>query len=212
MKLSIRNKLILGFGTLIFSFLAFGFFVYSLLNEYNEDITKFSHTKDDVFEAYSIQNDITNVWQYFTDASLTLDHKVIVNEIDPLFNSLKSKLKALTQKTSSDELKKILDESDEFYSTGKKMFSAYSRSKTEGDLVMAEFDRVSENYISNINEYVNSQKLRLHESYSELIKMGNSGQSNVEIFLFIAFIFSVVLSYFISRNLTVPVKALENAM
>ncbi|MEW6654957.1 MAG: hypothetical protein AB1394_16010, partial [Bacteroidota bacterium] len=104
-----------------------------------------------------LQLSITSIWQYSTDASLTQDKSVIETKVKLNADEAKKKITELKTLYADDyqiiaKLSLLEEKVNALTSTGERMVLAYIHDKAEGDLVMAEFDKASENAINSIDK------------------------------------------------------------
>jgi methyl-accepting chemotaxis protein len=147
MRWTISRKILLGAiiagaGALIFA----GFFTYRL-GALETEIQQYSSHQDLRQKSQRLQLRVANVWQFYTDASLTGDESVIEEEAQPNLEKARDITQGLQKQVSKGtNLQKHLDaiqkQLNEVESTGETMYRAYQRSSEEGDQVMERYDQV----------------------------------------------------------------------
>lgn len=140
--------LVIGLATIMFG----GFFTYrfSLLEH---EINQYSEHQDLRQQSQRLQLRVANVWQFYTDASLTGDESVIEEEAQPNLKAARNIVDTLAERTIKDDnlrqsLKTISNQLDEVETTGRTMFEAYQRDTQSGNQIMEEYDRICETLIN----------------------------------------------------------------
>jgi methyl-accepting chemotaxis protein len=95
--------------------------------------------------AQELQLQVANVWQFFTDASLTRDKEVIDKEAKPAYDSslrILSELKALSKDDAAQTANLVKTEQaiSGMWQVGMRMFEGYGKSSVDGNAVMKEYD------------------------------------------------------------------------
>lgn len=125
-----------------------------------------------VYMLKDLQLNITNIWQFSTDASLTQDKSVLETKVKPNTEEAKkiiTELKTLYTDESDviAKLSSLEEKVNDLSYTGEKLVLAYIQAKAEGDLVMIEFDKASEEAISSIDVLVNAAEVSANEIQEE---------------------------------------------
>lgn len=144
-----------------FFLLSLGFFMLILLGYALLSLSS-NRTAQRTLRTLAVQNDlratlmelkldITLIWQYTTDATLTKDRSVLEGEA----SAAKERALGLLQKLTIFEMDKQLirqvrDELEELWNTGIRMFDAYSRSDAQGQRAMEEFDAAGESLLADL--------------------------------------------------------------
>ncbi len=154
-KLTIRKRLLFITGLvalLAFLFSAFSLLVYRETSSLRDKITAYREIHDKAKIAKDLQLEISHVWQYATDASLTKKQRIIEEETQ---NAIEMAVKNvddlifLSQDDPEqlDTLNKLKEDLPVLMDIGKKMFDAYMSDWKKGNEVMEEFDSKAEQVI-----------------------------------------------------------------
>ncbi|MEE8574350.1 MAG: methyl-accepting chemotaxis protein, partial [Thermodesulfobacteriota bacterium] len=156
MKMSIGQKLFVVFGMLFLLIGGFAFYVSSDLKEFNEDIAAYRDIQKEIKTASALQLNVANVWQFFTDASLTRNKAVIDEEAKPNLDEAYVNVDKLIALNANEPAhlatsNKIRADIGEMWTVGNKMFTAYNRDWDEGNVVMEEYDAISGSVLTGID-------------------------------------------------------------
>ncbi|GJQ64666.1 MAG: hypothetical protein SCALA702_37190 [Melioribacteraceae bacterium] len=207
--------MIAAFGAIILFTSLFSFFVTNNIESINDEFAEYSHLQEQKFLAGKIQYSIANVWQFFTDASLTQDEEVITGEAKLFFDKSISlindwKNNNSVQDETVNKLIKLEQDLHGFYETGYKMFGAYGISSAEGNQAMEIFDVSAENVLTNIDELeqrISSQSL---EYYAGIIANGESTSFWTIVTTFLLIILIIPVAYLNVRYITQNIYKLES--
>lgn len=152
------------------------FIINSSNNELMTETKRVSIVKD-------IQLNISQIWQFFTDASLTQEREIIQNEIKDHYESALTNLELLSSLSTGDaglinKIKPLESELGKLYDTGKDMVDAYISSKAEGDIVMDRFDSSCDKVISHLNSVTDI----ITQKYVDISEL-NKDRINTTIFM-----------------------------
>ena len=111
---------------------------------------------EEVEAGRALQLHVANVWQFFTDASLTRDRKVITEEAKPNYEEAQKAIDRLIEliKDEQETVKRLTmlkEELPKMWATGNQMFEAYMVSTEKGDLAMDTYDKACEKVINDVH-------------------------------------------------------------
>ncbi len=207
MKITIGKKLYGGFGLIIALTAVFSWYVIGRMNEFRSDLQNYKTINERLSTDRSLQLHITNIWQYFTDASLTKDINVLEKEIKPEMKDAEALLEKLkTWNQGREEELKILNELSldlaAMHADGVKMFNAYKRDAASGNAVMKIFDDSSQEMLEDVEILVKAAvdealaaEKELNGNFSDSIKM-------TSIFITIGFIVSILIALLVTLQIT----------
>jgi len=211
MKISIGAKLYGGFGLIIVLTAAFSWFVIGKMNEFNADLKNYKSINARMVTDRNLQAHVTNIWQFFTDASLTKDKAVIETDIKAELKDAEELIAALKAVNLGKEEKlKKLDELAEdlkiVNTIGNKMFNAYMRDAAAGNEVMNTFDKAAQNMLDDVEVLVKGADDESLKAEEEMV--GDIGDSirTTTIFIVIGFIISVLIAVLITLQITGSLK------
>ncbi|MCB0744237.1 MAG: HAMP domain-containing protein, partial [Ignavibacteriae bacterium] len=216
MKFTIGKKLALGFGFATLILLAFGLFGIKVLNEFKEDITGVESNQNEILIAEKLKIDAVSILDLITDASLTKDESVINDEAKPKYLETKKGIEELIKLNTDDKelaekLEKLNKKLDELFVTGKRMFDAYNIDWNLGNLNMEDFDKIAETFIEDVDTIADAKIMVGKNSILEMKSMSDSSMFLSLIFLSFSIITSIVIAFFTSKKITVPVNKLNKA-
>ncbi len=150
---SIKQKLIGSFGLIIALLFVSVSGVVILVSAFSRHLTIQKVYYERVVQVGSIKLNMANIWQYFSDASLTQKRSVIDNEVQTNFKQASDHLSKLLQSEYDDpqinhKLEKLKRDLPLLVTTGKAMFAAYGESREAGDAEMKAFDVIAARVIS----------------------------------------------------------------
>ncbi len=207
-SLPLKFKLYGSYGILFAVFAFFAIYVIIEIMEFREDLSTYNATETRIKDAKSIQLYIANVWQFFTDASLTRDDNVIAKEARPNYDkavSTLSRMKA-TMKDEQDKVNAMEANFKEMWTVGNKMFIAYKESQEKGDVVMDEYDKVCDRAIEALGSFVENMENKGQAQADEMKNMVSSIIKYTVVIAVIALIASITLSIFISALIMGPLR------
>jgi len=212
MKLSISKKLILSFGSIALLSALFG--IYSFMNqaENANKVTSFDKINDETILAAEVRYHSLNIWQYVTDASLTLEE-----------NSIKeaalNRNKAIEQldrwielnPLKKDQLEKLKNNIGNFYKAGIEMYDAYKIDTNLGREKMISVDNMGKEISEQINKSVEELGALSTSTMEEMVNISTETKSVTIIVIIICTIFTLGVTFVSIRNITQPLKTLTDA-
>ncbi len=219
MKVTIVGKMAVLFGVLISAFIGFCIFINFGMTEFKEDLQHYSYVQKEIKLAKEMQLRTANVWQFFTDASLTKDKKVIDEEAKPNYVAAQKVIDRIIDMEKDDKahienLKKIKVELDHVWNVGNKMVDAYIADWNKGNAVMDEFDKAAEKLINDVNAYTENEDLAGETALSEMFGMVSKYSKIALSILVLTIIGGGVGGYIVwglRNNVTRPVEELSKA-
>ncbi len=215
-NLKIKYKLLIGFGIILLGIFFAGIFWIHMILNLKTDFLYYKKIQSSVRIAKQLQLHVSNVWQFFTDASLTEDENVIKEEARPEYeNALKNAdilLKRATLENAKKMLKEIKEDLNVLWNTGYKMYKAYGESWEKGNEVMNEYDKIADKTIKLVDKLVNimdTKEARVTEDLLSAI----SRLAMLTMLLIIGFlVFSTILALYIGSTITTPIKVMINTL
>lgn len=176
---TIKIKVNLSAGLVIITLVIitlFSLYVISQLREFKEDISGYRKDQKNVKLSYKLQNDVTNLWQFFTDASLTKDKAVIEKEATPVFEHARKTIDVLLNAYQRDveqtkKLSVIRDNLGIVWEIGNRMVAAYNSSWNAGNVVMAEYDKACDSLIKTVGVFVEEENKESDKAIDEMFAM-----------------------------------------
>lgn len=193
----------------------FSAFVISQMKEYNQDITSYRDHQKEARLTYNLQINVTNLWQFFTDASLTKDPAVVDKEAKPVFEEAQKILGVLMELNRHDaehtkKLSAIKDDLGKVWETGSRMFAAYQSDWNKGNVVMDEYDKICDKLIKEVGTYVEIENKNSDKAVDEMFEM--SARSILITKIVVALILAISCCMFafmiILRRSILPLKGL----
>ncbi len=180
---TIGKKLYIAFGIIslvVLMVIGFSIYVVGELREFSNDTKNYSSIQEKVKTGKDLQLRIANVWQFFTDASLTKDRKVIEEEAKPNFDSgieNINKLKGLTKDDPETQkrLEALKTDIEKVWKTGNRMFDAYLLDWEKGNVVMEEYDEISDKAINDAAGIISGFDKTGEEAVGEMVQMSSNG-------------------------------------
>lgn len=141
---------------LAFLFGAFSLLVYKEAGSLREKISEYREIHDRAKIAKDLQLEISHIWQYATDASLTKKQRIIEEETQNAFEMAMKDVDDLIFLSQDDPeqldtLNKLKQNLPALMNVGKKMFDSYMADWKKGNEVMEEFDSMAEQVIQEVS-------------------------------------------------------------
>ena len=179
MKLTISAKFLIvcmSVFAVLLLFIGYSISTSSLIKEFRDDIVNYSNIQNEITISKNIQLNITNIWQFITDASLTKNHAVIEEEARVSLEGALSDIGKLTRLNADDpdhfiKLEAIRDDLLSMWAKGEVMFSAYERDWDEGNIEMEEYDIMNESIIADVNEIIKDEEFNERAALDEMKEM-----------------------------------------
>lgn len=179
---TIKSKVNLSAGLVTISLVVmslFSLYVIKQMAEFKGDITRYSAHQKEARLSYSLQVDVTNLWQFFTDASLTKDMTVIEKEAKPVFENARKTIGSLLEKNSKDaghvkKLSAINENLGKVWEIGNRMVTAYGADWVAGNVVMDEYDKACDSLIRSVGEYVDEENKKSDTAVDEMFEMSSA--------------------------------------
>jgi methyl-accepting chemotaxis protein len=217
-KRTFTAKVMAAFGILIVLAVGLLFYVESRLNSIKADKTHLDQARVMIADARELQLSVANVWQFFTDASLTREQSVINDEAKPNYDTALAALKRLNllEKGVKTGVLGNLGEMEtnlhQMYQTGDRMFRAYSQDWDEGNKVMEDYDSICDSMIKAVDGAVE----KLDKVYTELSNDVSRAISELVVTM-LAIVSVIVLAgvfsaYVLSREITLPLRLMLDSV
>jgi methyl-accepting chemotaxis protein len=152
---------------------SFSFFVNSKISNTSKEFIELDRIHENLDHSRELQLNLANLWQFFTDASLTKDEKVIEKEAKPNLEKaqqITAKLKDIykNDKQMSKDILQIESELQKIWEVGNNMFLAYSKGQKEGDKVMEQYDEICDLAIKHVGDLVEIMRKASKQKSSEI--------------------------------------------
>lgn len=179
---TIKNKVNLSVGLVAITLVVmalFSVYVIKQMSEFKGDIADYSAHQKEARLSYSLQVDVTNLWQFFTDASLTKDMSVVEKEAKPVFENAQKTIGILLEKNSKDtehvkKLTAIRERLGKVWEIGNRMVTAYSADWNAGNVVMDEYDKACDSLIKAVGVYVEEENKKSDSTVDEMFEMAST--------------------------------------
>ena len=207
-NLKISHRLLLGFGIMILILFLFGIFSVSQILHLEKKVKDYMMIQKKIDIGAKIQFHVTNLWQFFTDASLTKE-KEAVEEANANYQAAVENIKELlnlSEKERKYKLRKIEEKLSNFRDTGVKMFEAYSTSWEEGNKVMEVYDAKAGELLKDVENLVKSQKKEGLVAVTGIFNSIKVLIGSTVVLLGLAILVSILISALIGASITKPLN------
>jgi methyl-accepting chemotaxis protein len=216
MRFSIRTKLLAATAVLIAvvgTFVVISFLSGAFARIQTGKILAYDEERSAVQD---LQLQVANLWQFFTDASLTQSLDTVEGAAKKALEQANADIDAMAAlEPDGEDKQKILDFKpvlQDMWETGTKMVEAYKAGKAEGDAVMAEYDVAFQGIIDSLNAIKDpllAERTKLTEAFTERISRDN-------LILFILGIVTVLLTvsagFMLAQGLSRPIKQVAGTL
>jgi methyl-accepting chemotaxis protein len=142
----------------VLSVVGSSFFCITGIGGLKKDVQQFQDAKTTLVQAKELQLQVSKVWQFITDASLTKDRKVIDQEAKPAYDKAVAIIAQLQSQqragSAGANVEKLRSSLPAMWQTGVRMFDAYQRDWQAGNVVMEEFDKACDGSIAAVDAVV----------------------------------------------------------
>lgn len=210
---SLAKKVMVVFsGVALALFAASGFFIHRI-SSVNSDMNHYKGVQKRVQQGRQLQLYVANVWQFYTDASLTGNRAVIEEEATPNLKKAQALLEDLITVYESDPrkvkiLRDIKEDLPKLADVGGEMFSAYRRSQSAGNSVMGRYDDIASSVIDRTDKFT---KLIVQNAGSEIDRINQKMSSLVQLLILITlagFLLGLAGAYVIVQYIKTPINRL----
>ncbi|MDH4128503.1 MAG: methyl-accepting chemotaxis protein [Spirochaetota bacterium] len=209
MNLTIGKKLYLSFGLMIVVTLGFSIYVVFNQYEFKSDVTNYKNIQLEVKLTKDLQLSVANIWQYMTDFSLTREEESMEKNAKPELKRATEQISELIKinKNEPEHIKKLEKARLDLivmWEIGYKMYKAYSVNKTEGDIVMKEYDAASDALISGLKVTVKEMEVEDKKAMAEMFDMVSNATLTTIIIALVIIIAGLIFAFFMTRSITKP--------
>ncbi len=217
-RMALATKLGLGFGLLVIIMAAVTAGILVTTVQVKEKATH-AQIESSVFAetAYLMQLDIVEMQEWFTHVAATRDqqqHDIAFAEIETLAGSFISKLDKFKDMFEMENDPKSVSETESIHKAflaykdfGTKMAELYFKEgHTEGNKIMGEFDEHAEDLHLLLDPFVESQTAELDHALSTVVSSTQALLTGSLIAGGLAIFAGIILSWVISRSITVPIN------
>jgi methyl-accepting chemotaxis protein len=214
MKFTIGGKMLAAFGSILLLIALSYILTFNLLREYSNDIGNYRSIFEESQTAQELQLKTANIWQFITDASLTKNIESINIDARHEMEQASKLLEKLTylhrnEPQTLEIITEITTDLSTMFSTGERMFRAYSTDRIRGDAVMTEYDAISAKTIDKITGIVKQTSSQSDQAVSEMAAMLKRGFLTLLLFGILILGVSVIVSILSTRSITQPVAKLR---
>lgn len=217
-NLRVRNKIILCFVVPIILVVIFAIWTYSVSKDVFDDVAA---VKDRNIKfallAERMSRDVVQIQQWLTDISATRGMDGLddgFNEAGKSYQSVTSGLSQFKEMFEADSntagvqtVQEIMTRVDAYYDAGKKMAKAYIEGGPEtGNRMMGDFDKTAEALSKVLEPFVKEQTDTMEIRMGEIIHSVSGIQTGVIIICLILISISVIIGWFISNSIAVPLN------
>jgi methyl-accepting chemotaxis protein len=202
MSLSIKTKLISSFSLLTLLTIVLGFFILRSLKKIENIEKEFDYLDNQTSIANDLRFNVNNIWQYFTDASLTGSAESI-EFAKSYFDESKNKIKQLIELNSELKPKLLHFEKQikELYDNGQEMYVTYLNSKEKGNEIMAKVDKIGTELSKELETFSNELAARdeaeLNKLHNEIIYIENLSS----VITLTSILLAILVSFVIVRSI-----------
>jgi len=148
------------------------------LSEVQAKLSTYEQLNQETALSQELQLQVSNVWQFITDASLTKDQEVIEKEAKPAYDaSLKivKDARELNKEESANtaRLKEMQKSLPAMWESGIRMFAAYAQSQQAGDRAMEEYDKACDSVIRSAAD-IAASKMKSGKDQMTIVSSGTS--------------------------------------
>ena len=221
MRWTIGRKLFGSSLLVIVLIAAVSIFIIGEMREFRNNLDEYKQQQEqEIRVAKHLQLMMSYVWQYTTDASLTRDKGVIEKETKASFDAAQQDIEKLMKihqhegkEKSAQKLEMLKKNLSQMHEIGLRMFKAYLRDWKQGNIIMREFDKVSEGVINDTEGIVKEVEQEGEKAYGEMQKMvaGSIGITAAALILIILVSLGItsLVNYQISRPLVRMAKVAD---
>ncbi|MBK8575479.1 MAG: HAMP domain-containing protein [Elusimicrobia bacterium] len=209
MNWTIGRKMLMGLG---FSGLATaGFVVFNItqLGGLQEEVSALDAVAKEETHYRNITVNVANLWQFFTDASLTKDAQVIEKEAKPQRERAMAEIKILKDFYRDDasllgELDGVTGSINTLWECGSKMVEAYAANWARGNEAMEEFDKASQESFNRVDSLVKKLQTR-REQTNEAVGTRVERTKGISLFTgVLILVVSLISGILLTRSVTGP--------
>ena len=216
MKWTIGKKIGVGFLSVVLILLLTQWNNYSLVGEYNEDITAYSQQNVEMGLDKDIKGETTHLWALITDAALMKDNEEMANDVKQSLakaKTLLNKLKELNRENSKHfaRLEELEQNFEELYNDGKALFGA-SVANSGLESAMRNFDDKTTEIYNDVGQIAEADSVESATMAAELMDMGESSQSSTFWYAFFALLLASSLGYYVTNKIKKPVLYLNGKL
>ncbi len=169
MNWTIGRKMLAGLGLSGLATAGFVAFIVSQLGHLQGDAAALDVVAQEESHCKNLQLNAANLWQFFTDASLTKDLAVIQAEAKPQYDLALAEIKGLKtlhpdNAVLQGELDGLAGSLSNVWNTGNKMVEAYSSDWARGNAVMDEYDTACDEAIKSVDVLVKRLQTQREQS------------------------------------------------
>ncbi len=210
---TISKKLYVAFSLIIFIAIVFAVYVIGEIKEFGTDIINYRSVQNEIKISKELQLNIANVWQFFTDASLTKDEAVIAEEakpnLDSAYKHIDESIEINRSNGEVEHVKKmeiLKSQLAMMWEKGNEMFNAYREDWDKGNLAMEEFDIAADKAIQGVAVVVAEMESEGNEMVAEMLQMTADTTSVTITIVLLQSLIAFIFAYVIISNVTKPIR------
>ncbi|MDA8170183.1 MAG: HAMP domain-containing methyl-accepting chemotaxis protein [Nitrospiraceae bacterium] len=155
---SIKSKLNISISLVVLAVVFMAFFsVFLVVNtrDLSKAVLRYRGSREELKTWQDLQLQTADMWQFFTDASLTRDRASIDRDAQGALEAARKDIGQLAgfnaaRPEISDKLKTIRDNIESMWQTGNSMYDAYGAGLKQGNAIMGKFDSAGDSSIKGI--------------------------------------------------------------
>jgi len=210
-NMSLRKKMYGSFGLLILMMLAMTTLIIVKTGHIKKDMGAFKRNLVEVHDVKDIQLQVANIWQFYTDASLTQDQGALKKGKESANKAILDVLDLeklnVDQPEHQKKARAIAETITLMTDVGQKMVTAYSRSKEEGDKVMEEYDKICGRGIEMGEEMAKEMEGDADRFYDGILSFLWQMVRTASLLLALATLVMTVLAYYTTQSVVLPIMS-----
>lgn len=200
MNWTIKRKISTGFAGIVAILMIFSIYSYLKYDEFNMDINNYSNLQKEIIIGNTIQYRVAELWQFYTDASLTRDRNVVTKEAVPVYNEIKTLLAEWQAQNQGEVehlevIKHMREDLESFNYAGNEMFEAYLVNWDEGNIKMDSFDKAAQKLIEEIEDVLKEESAEGVAALEEIKNMSSNAKSVAVFSVIIALLVSGIIAF-----------------
>lgn len=151
--MSIRLRFLIGLGLVVLMFAGYGTLVVSNNRQSLRSLKEMSNKNVAQRTIQDLQLQVSQIWQFLTDATLVQEREVIDQEAQSSLDQALGNLQKLeVYGAKKEDLKTLREDLDLFWTAGLRMFEAYGASRSAGRQEMESFDTLGAKMIADLDQ------------------------------------------------------------
>lgn len=219
-NLSVGGRLTLGFGAVMAVFLMGMAVILLFQSKTLQSVTQIrNESLPFALRADRMLLDLSNVGEYITDAAVTHNREGIAEADEKAqdFHEQAARFKHMFQQEQDvqalQKMEYIERKFDQYLALGKRMVDVYiSQGMKEGNLLMEEFDQISEELDKALAEFNQSQVDEANQMADNIMALSSNTYSVVLVSGLAGLCLGILISLLVARGIVQPVRRLQSTM